>query len=357
MLLKDCILPFNPQLYTWLHCGKVTRQRILVNQLWREGLCDRSQPCPCRLVYLNSTNISSTQGGTRPVFAQPDKNFGGIGGNTEKLAQKKTQLLSGQAELTFHLLKWRGGCGEGSGDSLTAVPIGSWGSLRWSPRAGTRSGGAGERFAAPAERQRPEGARGRDPTRRGGRTGPGPHMTVRGPNPGRLLSPGAQSRSGTTEMRAGAEGRWRRRVARALLLLPLLLAAWQPPPRGARAQSPAADAGRSRELSPQRLPLRGSAAGASLLPPRRLQRFSWGCPGAYEADKPFLRERAPPKAARVWSTRRSAAWELRGMGKCNALVLTFQKTGRTVSSPLHRSFLRDFLHHRRERMEESLSIS
>lgn len=142
------------------------------------------------------------------------------------------------------------------------------------PGRHSERGGAGERFAAPAERQRPEGARGRDPTRRGGRTGPGPHMTVRGPNPGRLLSPGAQSRSGTTEMRAGAEGRWRRRVARALLLLPLLLAAWQPPPRGARAQSPAADAGRSRELSPQRLPLRGSAAGASLLPPRRLQRFS-----------------------------------------------------------------------------------
>ncbi|KAI6078107.1 Sodium/potassium/calcium exchanger 5 [Aix galericulata] len=67
-------------------------------------------------------------------------------------------------------------------------------------------------------------------------------MTVWGPNPGRLPPPGAQSRSCTAEMRAGAEGRWRRRVARALLLLPLLLAAWQPPPRGARAQSPAADA-------------------------------------------------------------------------------------------------------------------
>lgn len=176
MLLKDCILPFNPQLYTWLHCGKVTRQRILVNQLWREGLCDRSQPCSCRLVYLNSTNISSTQGGTRPVFAQPDKNFGGIGGNTEKLAQKKTQLLSGQAELTFHLLKWRGGCGEGSGDSLTAVPIGSWGSLRWSPRAGTRSGGgpvSGSRLRRSGSALREPGAG----TPRGAGGGPVPALT------------------------------------------------------------------------------------------------------------------------------------------------------------------------------------
>lgn len=42
--------------------------------------------------------------------------------------------------------------------------------------------------------------------------------------------------------------------------------------------------------------------------------------------------------------------------RCNGSVLAFQRTGR-IAFPLRLSFLRDFLHRRRERMEESLSIS
>lgn len=42
--------------------------------------------------------------------------------------------------------------------------------------------------------------------------------------------------------------------------------------------------------------------------------------------------------------------------RCNGSVLAFQRTGR-IAFPLRLSFLRDFLHRKRERMEESLSIS
>lgn len=136
----------------------------------------------------------------------------------------------------------------------------------------------------------------------GGRAGGSCSPASRGPpspNPGCLFPSRPQSRSGAAEMQARAGGLWRRRSA----LLPLLLLAlWGWKPRGARAQRPPTDT--------------GGAGGASRAPAVR-----------------------PPPPLR-----------------CNGSVLAFQRTGR-IAFPLRLSFLRDFLHRRRERMEESLSIS
>lgn len=67
--LKDCILLFNLRLYTWLHCGNVTRQRSSVNWVWRAELC-------VGLSFALANHSRNLAWPFAPVLTQPGRNPG-----------------------------------------------------------------------------------------------------------------------------------------------------------------------------------------------------------------------------------------------------------------------------------------
>lgn len=85
--LKDCILLFNLRLYTWLHCGKVTRQRSSAN--WSEGRnCVWVSALLLQTIHINGTAMYPGRRAS-PALTQPGTGILGIGGNKQKLPQRK----------------------------------------------------------------------------------------------------------------------------------------------------------------------------------------------------------------------------------------------------------------------------